>query len=81
MSGGEQVAATVALRGFIILLGRVLGVEDFGQRMGQPYMSGSTIQQWVNHPKVWDEPEVALFEVCSCSYANFMHKLSLPGGA
>ena len=48
MSGGEQVATTVALRGFIIPLGRILGVGDFGQRMGQP-SSGSTIQQWVNH--------------------------------
>ena len=80
VSGGEQVATTVALRGFIIPLGRIFGVGDFGRRMGQP-SSGSTIHQWVNHPKVWDEPGIALFQVCTCSYANFMHNLSLPGGA
>ena len=34
VSGGKQVATTVALRGFIIPLGRILGVGDFGQRMG-----------------------------------------------
>ena len=44
VSGGEQVATTVALRGFIIPLGRILGVGDFGRRMGQP-SSGSTIQR------------------------------------